>query len=64
MEEDDGTGSQGIIIRCHKFCRRDSAVGPEQEVVSFLGIVREGFAKEVTFEVDHAEMNISSPDRE
>ena len=39
-------------------------MGPEEEVVSFLGIVREGFPKEMTLEVDLEKMNTSSPDRE
>lgn len=39
-------------------------MGPEEEVVSFLEIVREGFAKEVTLEVDLEKMDMSSADRE
>lgn len=35
---------------------------PKEEVVPFLGIAKEGFAKEVTFKMDLEKMNMSSQD--
>lgn len=39
-------------------------MGPEEEMVSFLGLVREGFAKERTLEVDLEKNGLEFPDRE
>ena len=35
---------------------------PKEEVVPFLGIVKEGFAKEVIFKMDLEKMNMGSQD--
>lgn len=49
-------------IKCHKQYPRDNAMEPKEEVVPFLGIAKEGFAKEVTFKMDLEKMNMSSQD--
>lgn len=49
------------MMKCHKYQPRDSAMGSKEEVVPFLRILKEGFEKEMTFEIDLEKTNKSSP---